>query len=293
VKDYYPGTKVIIMTAYGSSEVHEEANARGCFKYIEKPFEINDLRKLILEAIEEKKGFRGTVTDFHLSDLIQMNCLGRMTSALNVTREERNGIIYFNEGNVVHAECDGLEGEEAILEMLSWAGGQFSSIHGKTAPKETIIKGWQSLLLEAMRRLDESKPRRKLNQEEEREIVKNKIMKILDRLIMIKGTILVTVFDPEGFPLASKINNLYAKKYNIRELTPILSNLLKHIDTSGKELKIERVQDLMVEFKDALLKITRIKDKKEFLVILTKETKNQGILILESKKHLRLLDEIL
>src|SRR6056300_792484 len=55
IRESYPATKVIIMTAYGSSEVHEEANARGCFKYIEKPFEITDLRQLILEAIEEKR----------------------------------------------------------------------------------------------------------------------------------------------------------------------------------------------------------------------------------------------
>ena len=147
IKDFYPTTKVVIMTAYGSSEAHDEANARGCLKYIEKPFEINELRQIILEVIEEKKGFKGTITDFHLSDLIQMNCLGRMTSCLYVNRDESEGKIYFAEGNLIHAECDSMEGEEAFYEMLSWEGGGFSTKRGEEAPKETIIKGWQSLLL--------------------------------------------------------------------------------------------------------------------------------------------------
>jgi DNA-binding NtrC family response regulator len=94
IRESYPATKVIIMTAYGSSEVHEEANARGCFKYIEKPFEITDLRQLILEAIEEKRGFMGTISDFQLSDLIQMNCLGRMTTALFIVGDDYRGTIY-------------------------------------------------------------------------------------------------------------------------------------------------------------------------------------------------------
>ena len=147
IRESYPATKVIIMTAYGSSEVHDEANSRGCFKYIEKPFEISDLRQLILEAIEEKKGFMGTISDFQLSDLIQMNCLGRMTTALQIKAEENEGEIFIGDGNIVHAQCGEKEGEDAMFEMLAWEGGNFSTERGKRAPKETIIKGWQSLLL--------------------------------------------------------------------------------------------------------------------------------------------------
>ena len=181
IKESYPSTKVIIMTAYGSSEVQEEANKRGCLKYIEKPFEINELRQLILSVIEEKKGFQGTILDFQLHDLIQMNCLGRVTAVLHVTREKNKGEIYFFEGNIIHASCDSSEGKEALYEMLTWEGGDFSTERGKTPPKETIFEGWQSLLLEGMRRIDESKPSYQKKLEQERNVRSEKIEQILGK----------------------------------------------------------------------------------------------------------------
>ena len=292
IRESYPTTKVIIMTAYGSSEVHEEANARGCFKYIEKPFEITDLRQLILEAIEEKRGFMGTISDFQLSDLIQMNCLGRMTTALLITGDDYNGTIYIEDGNIVHADCGDKDGEEAVFEMLAWEGGNFSTERGKRAPKETIIKGWQSLLLEGMRRVDESKPGRmeiggKLAK------TQREIARILDNLVTLKDVVLTTVFDPEGFPVASQVNPSTSRQYGIQELTPIISGLIKHIDSVGQDLKIREPKSIYLEFDDAILRINKIQNRKEYLIILAENKINVGVLTLEAKKNLRKLSRIL
>jgi DNA-binding NtrC family response regulator len=46
IKKEYPQTKVIIMTAYGSTDVQKEANLRGSLYYVEKPFEISDLCRI-------------------------------------------------------------------------------------------------------------------------------------------------------------------------------------------------------------------------------------------------------
>jgi CheY-like chemotaxis protein/predicted regulator of Ras-like GTPase activity (Roadblock/LC7/MglB family) len=292
VKDAYPTTKVIIMTAYGSSEVHEEANARGCFKYIEKPFEIADLRQLILEAIEEKKGFMGTISDFQLSDLIQMNCLGRMTTALNIRGDDYQGSIYIDEGNIVHASCSDKEGQDALFEMLSWSGGNFSTERGKRAPKETIIKGWQSLLLEGKRRVDESKPgRADMNGRIARS--QQDTTQILDKLVNLKGVIIATIFDPEGFPVASTINSRYKNKYAIQELTPMIQSLIKQVDSMGEGLKANQPKNITITFENAFLKIDKIANRKEYLVILADNSMNTGVMILESKKNLRKLSSIL
>jgi len=292
VRNSYPTTKVIIMTAYGSSEVHDEANALGCFKYIEKPFEIADLRQLILEAIEEKKGFMGTISDFQLSDLIQMNCLGRMTTALHITGDEYEGSIYIDEGNIVHALCGEKEGQDAMFEMLAWEGGNFSAERGKRSPKETIIKGWQSLLLEGMRRVDESKPGRT---DMNREIAKaqQNTTNILEKIVSLKGVILSTVFDPEGFPVASKINDKYTEQYGIQELTPMISALIKQVDSMGEDLKVNVPKNITISFENAFLKIDKIGNRKEYLVIFADNSTNTGVLILESKKNLRKLSSIL
>ena len=276
------------MTAYGSSEIHEEANKRGCFKYIEKPFEINDLRQLILEGISQKKGFKGTITDFQLTDLIQMNCLGRVTSALFVNQDDNAGVIYFTEGNVVHAECGDLEGEEALFEMLSWSGGNFISKRDEEAEKETIIKGWQSLLIEGMRLIDEAKPEHKLELSEHQIRATNKINFVLDKMIAQKGAILVSIFDPEGFPIASRINKVQ-NQITMREITPVISNLLKQIDTVAQDLKVNSSREIMVDFNNSVLNMFRIPGKKEFLIFLASDIRHQGVMRLQAKKEIRVL----
>ena len=47
-----PSVRIIVMTAHGSQEVKDRLRTRGEPGYIEKPFEINDLRKLIYDRLE-------------------------------------------------------------------------------------------------------------------------------------------------------------------------------------------------------------------------------------------------
>ena len=155
IKKEYPQTKVIIMTAYGSSDVQKGAKRRGSLYYIEKPFEINDIRKIIIDLIGKKKGFRGKVVGLQLTDVIQMNCLSRLTTALTISRDGERGTIYLNEGEVIHAECGEQRGTEAFYYILSWQEGEFISNVGVNPPLQTIYQNWEHLLVEAMRRNDE------------------------------------------------------------------------------------------------------------------------------------------
>ncbi len=43
IKKLNPGTEVIIMTAYGSDDIREDAYRRGAFHYYEKPIDISNL----------------------------------------------------------------------------------------------------------------------------------------------------------------------------------------------------------------------------------------------------------
>jgi len=155
IKKEHPQTKVIIMTAYGSSDVQKEANRRGSLYYVEKPFEISDIRKIIIDLIGKKKGFRGKVFGLQLTDIIQMNCLSRLTTALTITRNGERGVIYLNEGEVTHAECGDQKGANAFYKILSWQEGEFVSNIGDTPEIQTIYQNWEHLLVEAMRRNDE------------------------------------------------------------------------------------------------------------------------------------------
>ncbi len=157
IKEKKPATKVIMMTAYGSADIKEKAKARGSLFYIEKPFEIEQLRGLILKALKEDaaRGFAGSVSGLQLADLIQMNCLSQMTTALFVQKDDRKGCIFFEDGQMTHAEVGAVEGEEALFTILSWSTGIFKFVGGMKAPRNTISTNWEYLLIEGMRRADE------------------------------------------------------------------------------------------------------------------------------------------
>ena len=155
IKKEHPQIKVIIMTAYGSSDVQKEANRRGSLFYVEKPFEISDIRKIIIDLLSKKKGFQGKVFGLQLTDIIQMNCLGRLTTALIITKGGERGIIFLNEGEIIHAECGDQKGMDALYRILSWQEGEFLSSTEITPLTQTIYKSWEHLLIEAMRKNDE------------------------------------------------------------------------------------------------------------------------------------------
>jgi YesN/AraC family two-component response regulator len=51
IKSKHPETKVIIITAYGSDERKEQAISRGAEHYIEKPFDIYEIKNLVIELL--------------------------------------------------------------------------------------------------------------------------------------------------------------------------------------------------------------------------------------------------
>jgi len=51
VKVEYPETKVIIMTAYGSSAKKEEVTELGALHYVEKPFDMKNLREMVFNIL--------------------------------------------------------------------------------------------------------------------------------------------------------------------------------------------------------------------------------------------------
>lgn len=51
VKKDFPSTEIVVMTAYGSSENRDRALQKGARHYLEKPFEIKEFKKLVIEIL--------------------------------------------------------------------------------------------------------------------------------------------------------------------------------------------------------------------------------------------------
>lgn len=157
IKKNYPGVKVIIMTAYGSPDIQKEATMRGSLSYIEKPFEMKDIRNMIIDSLKKvRKGFEGQLSDLLLTDVIQMTCLGKIHSSLTIKSGEKEGKVYFKDGGIVHSEAGNLTGEEAFYQILTWPEGTFVSKRGDSPKKKTIDKDWQFLVMEGLRIADEA-----------------------------------------------------------------------------------------------------------------------------------------
>jgi two-component system, chemotaxis family, protein-glutamate methylesterase/glutaminase len=156
IKEKYPNIGVILMTGYYSEQIRTKAEKKGCLHFIEKPFEFAQIRTLILENLAKTKdGFVGTLRNIQLTDLIQMCCLSSATMAIRVAKGSLEGIIYIQDGEIVHASCDDIQGEEAFYIILGWQNGSFETLGSGIIPNLSIEKSWQSLLMEAVRRIDE------------------------------------------------------------------------------------------------------------------------------------------
>ncbi len=168
IKERKPDTAVILMTAYSTPDIRFQARKGGCLHFIEKPFELARIRTLILEQMNKKEqGFAGTLKNIQLPDLIQMCCLASITITVKVVKENREGLVYIQDGEIVHAEsAGGVYGEEAFYEILCWETGSFETLGSVIVPETSIEKSWQSLLMEAVRRIDEQCHENALHPEE-------------------------------------------------------------------------------------------------------------------------------
>lgn len=103
----------------------------------------------------DEPGFDGQLRYASLADLIQLQCGNRAHIAVSVHSLGRDGHLFFDEGQIVHARAEGLEGEDAVFEMLSWTTGSFRE-SPEEWPREPSVHGtWQQLLLTAAQRKDE------------------------------------------------------------------------------------------------------------------------------------------
>lgn len=104
----------------------------------------------------EQSGFVGSVSDMSLADIVQIKGANRYSGCLVVEHHSKSGVIFFREGDVVHAEQEGLTGEEAFYSIMGWGVGTFRSEPKVSTTSRTIEQPLGFLVLEALRRLDES-----------------------------------------------------------------------------------------------------------------------------------------
>jgi len=99
----------------------------------------------------------GTLGLFSLVDLFQLLASSSRSGRLLVEHPRGVARVYFEKGKVVHADFESFKGEEAVYELFSDERGSFEFSLGLPAPEQTISGSTENLVLESIRKLDESR----------------------------------------------------------------------------------------------------------------------------------------
>lgn len=166
VQAHAPAACVVILTSVPLPHHRDQAEAFGVLHFMEKPADSRSLGPLIREEWEKWRasrsgpsgGFSAMLTQLTTLDLIQLKCLGRATVTLEFTGNHgRQGLIFFKDGEILHAESGALKGVEAFNEIVGWRGGRVIEASAGPVPYRTIEGNWQSLLMHAVQWVDEQK----------------------------------------------------------------------------------------------------------------------------------------
>ena len=123
LRAYRPKTRMIMVTAFGSSETRTQALEAGVASYLEKPLNLH-LLKEELRRLLQQTGFSANLDSFDLLDVIQIITMSRKNIALLVnTGLEERGVLRFQGGELIWAEYGILRGEEAFFALAAYKNG--------------------------------------------------------------------------------------------------------------------------------------------------------------------------
>jgi DNA-binding response OmpR family regulator len=136
--------------------------------FLEKPFFIKDatarIKKVIDKIALEKMAreapgdghLRGSLAQMNVVDLLQSLELSHKTCALTLTRDGQRCELFFVDGQIQHAVCGDLRGDEAVYVVLTWPDGNFEIDFTGRNQEQTTTRSTQGLLMEGLRQLDEA-----------------------------------------------------------------------------------------------------------------------------------------
>ncbi len=144
-----------------------------------------------------KQGFSGELPQVMLADVLQFHGHNGFSGGISFKQDTEKGVIFFRDGNVVHAEQGKLQGIDAIYRMLLWKGGEFSCHPNLETLNSSVRMTLSHLLLECHRRLDENQDQEQSKPQQSKKAVHKSVRKILP----IPGVNFAVLIDEQGKPL--------------------------------------------------------------------------------------------
>ena len=163
----------IIAMGDGGDQALMEAFRAGCDDYVDRragPAQVASHVRAFLRSHTEgfqptqmlnttEAALSGSLSHLDLPGVVQMLSHSRQTGALHINAEDIDGIIFFDAGELSHAESGELVGEDAVVHIVKSCNGKESGVYkfvpGATATTRTVLRSATELMLDALRELDE------------------------------------------------------------------------------------------------------------------------------------------
>ncbi|ACF14808.1 response regulator receiver protein [Chloroherpeton thalassium ATCC 35110] len=300
VRSHYPNIGVIIMTAYGSPEVQDEASRRGSLSYIEKPFDLSKLQSIIEDFFSKKnikhdaaddpqpeESVQGIIPGLQLMDVVQMNCLSRMTCTLLIksSGEVKQGIICFKKGNITHAETHSASGtrsgKDAFFELASWQGGSFDTIQ-EVPDTVTIVDSWEQLLIESMQYVSDvtedtdaktPKVRPKVKEEIHSEAESGDTSKMLDRIMDGAEAHAVYMITSDGFVIDKRLKE---EQLDLVKSSDEIAKILPNILSVSQAINAGKLHEINFRFANSIMMIRNVEDSDLLIIVISPSSVPSG-----------------
>ncbi len=122
---------------------------------------MNRAKANLIRSCQINSGMNGELACISLVDLFQLINSGRKSGTLDLTLPDGHASVLFNEeGEIIHAKREGLQGKKALFALLSQEEGSFTYVVERLPDayrKKQRLGEFMSLLLEGLQYVDESR----------------------------------------------------------------------------------------------------------------------------------------
>jgi len=101
----------------------------------------------------------GSLSHLDLLGVVQMLAHSRQSGALHINAADLDGVMFFDGGEISHAEAGERIGDDAVIEIVKRTNGIENGVYkfvpGASATTRTVLRSATELMLGALRELDE------------------------------------------------------------------------------------------------------------------------------------------
>ena len=158
VRRWHAETHVVLYCEDLTEEIKRSAYHSGVSAIIPYPFKFEELLRVLAGIFAKESGNTTILDTIPLADLLQLIGMGHHSTDIIVINAKRErGVIRIRQGNLLEAEVAGMQGVDAVTEMLSWESPTIKTCkggHGTAALSQKPVPLHDALILAAAQ-LDE------------------------------------------------------------------------------------------------------------------------------------------